>query len=154
MSNVQLPQVKVLNAKLGYVKLPDGTLLVLRVAVVDVRVAHMESPFGVEFEVSFTTGVAAYPSEKALEEFRDKRILAPGEKPPSSWCQLEITSRDPAVEEVEYTDSKLGRYSIRVEIEPIMVSVNTEVRNVRGEPYYVVRWIPKITWKKVGELKN
>ena len=148
---MKVPQIRVLNAELGYAKLSDDTILILRVATVDIRVIRTESPFGVEFEVSFTTGISAYPSEKALKEFRDKRILAPGEKPPSNWYQLEIIKKRSASEEVEYVDSKLGKYIIRVEIEPIMVSVYAEVRNIRGEPYYVVRWAPKVTWRKIEE---
>lgn len=144
-------KIRVVRVELGFSRLEDGTLITHRVAVADVRVAQLESPFGVEFEVSFTTGISAHPPREVLEAFKDKRVLAPGEKPPDSWRQLEIKEKKPAVEEVEFEDSKLGKYLITVEIEPVMASVNTEVRTVRGEPLYVVRWAPKVMWRKVEE---
>jgi len=149
MCGLNIPRVRVVNVELGYSRLADGTFIVHRVAVVDVRVVHAESLFGVEFDVGFTTGISAYPSERVLEEFRDKHILVPGEKPPQSWRQLEIVDKKSAFEEVEFMDDKLGKYIIRVEIEPVMASINTEVRNIRGEPLYVVRWSPKVMWRKV-----
>mgnify|MGYP000477532899 CR=1 FL=1 len=143
------PRIKVVNSSLGHLLLGDGTLIVVRVAVVDVRVTQRQSPFGAEFGVDLTTGVSSRSPHEVLEKFRDKRILAPGERPPDSWQQLRIDEKEPAVEEVEFEDSELGKYRIRVELEPIMVSVNTDVRTARGEPLYVVRWVPKVSWKKV-----
>jgi len=149
MCGLSTPKLRVVSVELGYSRLADDTLIVHRVAVVDVRVLQVGSPFGAEFDVGFTTGISVYPSEEVLEKFRDKRILAPGEKPPQSWQQLEIVDKKPAFEEVEFIDDRLGKYIIRVEIEPVMASINTEVRNIRGEPIYVVRWAPKITWRSV-----
>jgi len=149
MPQHHVPRIKVTHVKLGYSRLADDSLIIHRVAVVDIRVIRAESPFGAEFEVGFTTGISVHPSKKALEEFKDKRILAPGENPPPSWRQLDIVDRKPAVEEVEFVDERLGRYAIRVEVEPVMASVNTEVRNIRGEPLYVVRWAPKVSWKEI-----
>lgn len=143
-------RIRVRNVELGHGRLVDGTVIVLRVAIVDVRPIRIGSPFGVEFEVSFTTGISAHSPREVLEGFKDKPVLMPGEKPPESWRQLEIVDKKSAVEEVEFNDEKLGRYTIRVEIEPLMAAVNTERKNIRGEPIYVVRWAPKISWKKIN----
>ncbi|MHA1593422.1 MAG: hypothetical protein ACTSXX_01640 [Candidatus Baldrarchaeia archaeon] len=146
-----IPRIRVVDMGFGTCELSDGTLVKYRVAVVDVRVLRKESPFGVEFEANLATGISVYPSKKVLEEYRDKRILTPGESPPSSWKQVRIVKREPAFEEVEFESKDVGRYRIRVEVEPVMASVNTEVRTVHGEPYYVIRWIPKMSWEKVVE---
>lgn len=154
MQQATTPRIEVTKVVLGFSRLEDGTLIIHRVAIVDVRTARTESPFGAEFEINFTTGISAYPSKKVLEEFKDKRVLAPGEKPPDSWRQLEIKEKKPAVEEVEFEDSELGKYLIAVEVEPVMASVNTEVRTIRGEPLYVVRWAPKVSWRRVEGVKS
>ena len=144
-----ISKFKVDKVDLGFSKLEDNTLIVHRVAVVGIHVVEESSPFGVEFEISFTTGISVYPSPQILETFKNKRILKPGERPPDSWRRMEIKKKKSAVEEVIFEDSKLGKYRITVEIEPVMVSVNTEVKTIRGEPYYVVRWAPKVSWRKI-----
>jgi len=143
-------RIRIRNVELGHGKLADGTVIVLRVAIVDVRPIRVGSPFGVEFEVSFTTGISAYPSQKVLEDFKDKQVLMPRENLPDSWQQLGIVDKKSAVEEVEFNDEKLGKYIIRVEIEPLMAAVNTEKKSIKGEPIYAVRWAPKISWRKIN----
>lgn len=143
-------RIRIRNVELGHGKLADGTVIVLRVAIVDVRPIRVGSPFGVEFEVSFTTGISAYPSQKVLEDFKDKQVLMLGENLPDSWQQLGIVDKKSAVEEVEFNDEKLGKYIIRVEIEPLMGAVNTEKKSIKGEPIYAVRWAPKISWRKIN----
>lgn len=143
--------IRVLKSEPGYCKLENDSLLVLRVAVIDVRATQTGSPFGVEFEIDFTSGVSSRSPPEVLEKFKDKRVLLRGETPPSNWQRIGIVEKKPTVEEVEYEDEEVGRYIIRVELEPMMVSINTEVKTVRGEPYYVVRWAPKVSWRKVEE---
>jgi len=57
--------------------------------------------------------------------------------------------KEPAIEEIEYVDKTTGKYLIKVEIEPLMTSLNTSVRTPKGEPLYVVRWSPKVNWRKI-----
>ncbi|WP_338251850.1 hypothetical protein [Pyrodictium abyssi] len=64
---------------------------------------------------------------------------------------MDIVEKAPAYEEVVYSDERIGRYLIRVEIEPIMVSKNTLFKTIQGLPLYVVRWVPKITWGEIRE---
>lgn len=134
---------------LGYVRLSDDSVVILRVAIIDVRIRGEASPFGVDFDVSFTGGVSVYPSEKALREVMDKPVLEPGKSVGEGWVRVEIRDKSSAYEEAVYSDAKVGAYVIRVEIEPIMVSKNTMFRTVRSEPLYVVRWVPKVTWNRL-----
>ena len=77
-------RIRIRNVELGLGRVADGTVIVLRVAIVDMRPIRVGSPFGVEFEVSFTTGISAYPSQKVLEDFKDKQVLMLGENLPDS----------------------------------------------------------------------
>ena len=147
---VEEPGLSVRSSRLGYLRLEDGTLIVQRVAIVDARPVKLDSPFGVDFDLVVLSGISPRPSEKVLRELEDKRMLKPGEQPPNEWKPVPILDRKPAVEEAEYVDEKVGRYVIKVEIEPLMVSLNTGVKTFKGEPLYVVRWAPKISWTKVG----
>ena len=143
-----MEKLKINNSKLGYAKLSDDSIVILRVAVVDVRPHDGFSPFGVDFEVNATTGVSAYPSKEAMKKVKDKPIIEPGTPLREGWERLDIVEKKSAYEEVEFTDETLGTYLIRVEVEPIMVSVNTTVRTVKNEPVYTVKWVPKVTWKR------
>ena len=42
------------DSRLGYVKVSDGSVIILRAAIVDVRVREEASPFGAEFDVNAT----------------------------------------------------------------------------------------------------
>jgi len=139
------------DSRLGYVKVSDDSVIILRVAVVDVRVREEASPFGVEFDVNATGGISVYPSKKALDEVKDEPVVEPGKIPSEGWVRVDIVEREPAYEEVIYNDDRAGRYLIRVEIEPIMVSKNTRFKTLQGLPLYFVRWVPKITWSEIQE---
>ena len=151
MSTSIIDRLKFKDSRLGYVKVNDGSIIVLRVAIVDVRLREEASPFGAEFDVNATGGIAVYPSESALNEVKDKPVLEPGKTVSEGWIRVDIAERAPAYEEVIYSDERIGRYLIRVEIEPIMVSKNTLFKTLQGLPLYVVRWVPKITWSEIRE---
>ncbi len=144
-------KLKFKDSKLGYVKVSDGSVIILRVAIVDVRVREEASPFGVEFDVNATGGVSVYPSEDALKEASSKPVIKPGKIVKEGWIQVDIIEKTSAYEEVIYHDERVGRYLVRVEIEPIMVSKNTLYKTMQGIPWYVVRWVPKITWSRVED---
>ena len=146
-----LAKLRFKDSKLGYVKVSDGSLIVLRVAVVDVRVREEASPLVVEFDVNVTTGISVYPSEGALDEVRDRPVVEPGKTPNEGWVRVDIVEREPAYEEVVYSDGRVGRYLVRVEVEPLMVSKNAQFKTVQGSPLYFVRWVPKVSW---GELRE
>jgi len=144
-----IEKLKIKNSKLGYAKLSDNSVIILRVAVVDVRPREETSPFGVDFEVNATTGVSAYPSKEAMKKVKDKPIIEPGRTLSEGWERLDIVEKKSAYEEVEFTGETLGAYLIRVEVEPIMASMNITVRTVKNEPVYTVKWVPKVAWKKI-----
>ncbi len=146
-----IDKLKFKDSRLGYVKVNDGSAIILRVAIVDVRVRQEASPFGAEFDVNATGGISVYPSEDVLSEVKDKPVLEPGKTASEGWMRVNIVERAPAYEEVIYNDDRVGKYLIRIEIEPVMVSKNTQFKTSRGLPLYVVRWVPKITWSEVQE---
>lgn len=142
---------KVLNVKWGTMKLEDNTVITFRVAVVDAVPSQEVSPFGVEFGVNIATGISVYPSRESMREVGGKPVSPPGTLPQEGWVHVKILEKDSALEEVEYEDEKLGRYRIKVEVEPAMVSKNTQVKTLSGEPLYIVRWAPKILWEEITE---
>ncbi len=143
---------KVLNVEWGTIKLEDNTRIVFRAAIVDAIPSQEISPFGVEFGVNVATGISVYPSPESIKEVEGKEVSPPGVTPPKEgWVRVKILEKESAIEEVEYIDPILGRYRIRVEFEPAMVSKNTKVRTLNGEPLYMVRWAPKITWEELTE---
>lgn len=144
-------KLKFKDSKLGYVKVGDGSVIILRVAIIDVKVREEASPFGVEFDVNATGGVSVYPSEDALKETSDKPVVEPSKIVKEGWIQVDIIEKTSAYEEVIYHDERVGRYLVRVEIEPIMVSKNTLYKTMQGTPWYVVKWVPKITWSRVED---
>ncbi|MFA4720619.1 hypothetical protein [Pyrococcus kukulkanii] len=141
----------VLKVEWGFMKLEDGTVIIFRVAVVNALPSHDVSPFGVEFGVNVATGISVLPSPESMKEVEGKPVAPPGAMIKEGWVQVKILEKTSAIEVVEYEDPELGKYRIRVEFEPAMVSKNTQVRTPTGEPLYVVRWAPKITWEKVEE---
>jgi len=150
MMSTLLNNLSFRNSARGYVKVSDGSIIILRAAIVDVIPLQVSSPFGVEFNVDFIVGISSRPSERALNEVKDKPILEPGKQVNEGWIELEIDDKVSAYEEVIYKDEKIGEYLIRLEIEPIMASKNTQFRIQKG-PLYALRYTPKISWNKTGE---
>jgi len=135
------------NFKLGYVRLSDGTNIILRVAVIDIKPLQTSSPFGVEFNVITVSGISVYPSESVLNEVKDRTIIEPNKTPSDGWTLVNVTEKQPAYEEVEYLFNE--KYIIRAEVEPLMVVKNTKYKSMQEQPIYIVRYAKKISWKKV-----
>ncbi|WP_457751705.1 hypothetical protein [Thermococcus sp.] len=141
---------ELITAKWGEMELSDGTIVRFRVALVDAIPSEETTPFGTEFEVNIATGISVTPSPESIEEVKDKQIIPSGSSVEDGWKQVKIIKSDSAYEEVRYSNDKLGEYKIRVEIEPAMVSKNTKFKTAKGEPLYVVKWIPKLMWEKLS----
>jgi len=138
---------KVKDYRRGYVKLSDDSIVIMRVAIVDVKPLQGPSVYEVQFEVISAGGISILPSEKAINEVKDKPMVEPGKAPTDGWTLVNITEKQLAYEEVEYVlDEK--KYIVRAEMEPLMVSKNTNYRTVKGEPIYNVGSITKISWRK------
>ncbi|MEM1626935.1 MAG: hypothetical protein QXV69_06625 [Sulfolobaceae archaeon] len=133
------------DSKRGYVKVEDGSVIVLRAAIIDV-IPRETPPFGTEFDVNFTVGISVRPSENVVREVSDKPLISPGTMPNEGWNLVKITEKGLAYEEAIYVNEKSEKYILRVEIEPLMVSKNSSYKTLGGSPLYAVRWTPKVSW--------
>jgi len=145
---ISLNKFKLKDFSLGYVKLSDGTTIILRAAVVDVKPLQIPSPFEPEFNVIIAGGVSAYPSDSALNEVKDKPLIEPSKMPSDGWTLIDIVEKQSAYEEIEYFLNEKEKYTIRAEIEPILVAKNSNYRTIQNEPLYFVRWVNKVSWKR------
>jgi len=143
-----MSKLKITETKFGKIKLSDGTFIVSRVAIVDVRIAIENTPFGPEFDVKTVGGVSVYPSEDVLKEISNKDVILPGKPVTEGWEPVKVLEFEPPVEEAIYNSNSMGEYRIRVELEPIAVSKNVKYRTVLGEPLYAVKWFPRMQWEK------
>jgi len=141
------------DSKAGIIKLSDGTVLKLRVFIIDVREAGF-SPFaGIEFAVKTTGGISAHSVPEELKKAVINKPLAPSELPKDGWEIIDIIEQEPAVVEEEVNTSK-GRYKIKVVAEAVMASRNMKYRNRFNEPIYWVSWVLKISWKPIEITKE
>ena len=132
----------------GFIRLSDGTVLKLRILIVDVKETGF-SPFGgVDFDVKTVGGVSTHSVPEELKRAVVDKPLAPPEPPVDGWEIVDIVGQEPAVAE-EVVDSSRGRYRVRVVAEAVMASRNTRYRSRSGEPIYWVSWVLKVSWKPV-----
>ncbi|BAB65751.1 hypothetical protein [Sulfurisphaera tokodaii] len=101
------------ESKRGYVKVDDGSTIILRVAIVD-AITQGSSPFGTEFSINFTVGISVHPSENAIKEVSDKPLMLTDIMPNEGWNLVRITEKDSAYEEATYVDEKIGKYTLKV----------------------------------------
>jgi len=69
--------LKFKDIKLGYVKLSDGSVIILHVVVVDVRVCEEAPSFGAGFDIIAAGDIADYSPEDAIKEMMDKPTIEP-----------------------------------------------------------------------------
>jgi len=145
MSQLLLDRLKVKDYKRGYVKLSDDSIAILRVSIVDVK--PLQTPL--QFDVITVGGISVIPSEDARNEVKDKPLAEPGKLPTGGWSLLDIVEKQSAYEEVEYITDTKEKYLIRAEMEPLIASKNSNYRNQKGEPIYIINAVTKTSWKKV-----
>ena len=145
MSQLLLDRLKVKDYKRGYVKLSDDSIAILRVSIVDVK--PLQTPL--QFDVITVGGISVIPSEDARNEVKDKPLAEPGKLPTGGWSLLDIVEKQSAYEEVEYITDTKEKYLIMAEMEPLMASKNSNYRNQKGEPIYIINAVTKTSWKKV-----
>jgi len=132
----------------GFIKLSDGTILKLRILIVDVKEAGF-SPFGgINFDVKTVGGVSTHNVPEELKKVVANKPLAPPELPKDGWEIIDIVEQKPAVAEEVINTSK-GRYRVRVVAEAVMVSRNMKYKSKHSEPIYWVSWVLKISWKPI-----
>lgn len=130
----------ILKTSFGYLKVSDGSTLLLRVAITNIRKTS-EDP--VMFSVEFFVRTSIYQtSSKVLEEIKNYEEVKPGEQIKEGWVLLDILEKKNPIEVATYED-----YTINVEIEPLMVYRNIKYKN-NNIPIYMVNFVPKISWSK------
>ena len=147
--------MKICGSKEGTIKLADGAVLKLRIAVVHAREVGF-SPFaGVNIDVKAIGGIATLKvPEELKEKVKDKPLMPPApELPKDGWEIVDIEEQEPAVEEVVIDTSK-GKFLVRVIAETTMAARNLNYKTTLGEPIYWVSWVWKISWKPIREGKT
>jgi hypothetical protein len=142
------------SSELGFITVSDGTILKLKVSIVDIReIKEAFSPFGgVIFDVKAVGGVSTHNVPEELKKAVADKPLAPPEPPQDGWEILEIKEQKPAVIE-EVVDSSKGRFVVRVVSETVMVARNMRYKTPHNEPVYWVSWTYKVSWKPVKSEK-
>lgn len=139
----------VVSSRPGIIRLGDGAVLVLRIAVAGVRNIGF-SPFGgVNFAVKTVGGVASlFVPDELKERVRDKPFAPLSKLASEGWEIVDIAEQEPAEEEVRV---RVGDryYTVSVAAEAVMVSRNMNYRTEFNEPLYSVQWSVKVRWKPV-----
>jgi len=130
----------------GRIRLSDGTVLRLKILIVDVKEAGF-SPFGgVNFDVKVTGGVATESVPEDVKKLVADKPLVPAELPRDGWEILDIVEQQPA-EAYDIVSSSKGEFLVKVVVEAVMASRNTMYRSTLNEPVYSVLWVSKISWR-------
>lgn len=132
----------------GYIKLSDGTVLKLRILIVDVKEVGFSPLGGINLDVKTVGGVSTQNVPEELKRKVAGKQLAPPEPPREGWEMIDIVEQEPAIVE-EIVDTSKGRYRVRVEAEAVMASRNMNYKTRHGEPPYWISWVLKISWKPV-----
>jgi len=130
----------------GYVKLDDGTELVVRVVIG--MIDELErTPVGLSLGVGHQVIISASSPPSLKEKVKDKPYPAQREhlKRLDIWYEVKILKVKKALEEVIYTGSDGRKYKVLIEIEPTIVSRTLEYKDGRGNPIYHVRWGTRTT---------
>jgi len=144
-----MPDFNILDWKRGRAKLADGTIIIFRVAIVDIKELPREPPFNPDFLIQIARGISAYPTEAVMNEAKDKPVFAKEDHlPEDGWSLIDIADKELAYEEIEYISKDKQRYIIRVEDEPILASKNAKYKTLAEEPLYMVRFVLKKSWRK------
>lgn len=134
----------------GFIKLSDGTVLKLKILIVDIKEEGF-SPFGgINFDVKTVGGVSTHSVPEELKKAVADKPLAPPEPPMDGWELIDIVEQEPAVAE-EVVDTSKGKYRVRVVAEAVMASRNMKYKSRHSEPVYWVSWVLKISWKPIVE---
>ena len=142
------PLFEVIRNEPGYVKLSDGTILIIRVVITDIREIRRE-PTGLIFNVGHSVSVAAFSPESLKEIVKDKPkpVGLDYLKKLDVWEFIDIVECKNSIDECLYYGSDGLTYRISIEIEPTIASRTLEFRDEFMNPVYFVRWSPKIITK-------
>lgn len=134
------------STKTGFIKLSDGSMLKLKIFIVDIREAGF-SPFGgIQLDVKTVGGVSTHSVPDELKKSMADKPLMPPEPPIDGWELIDVEEQEPAIAE-EIVDTSKGKFLVRVVAEAVMVSRNMRYRTIYNEPVYWVSWVVKTSWK-------
>jgi hypothetical protein len=118
----------------GTIKLSDGTILKLKILIVDVREAGF-SPFGgVNFDVKVAGGISTEFVSDDVKKLVIDKPLAPLEPPKEGWEVVDIVEQQPA-EAQEVVQSSKGEFVVKVVAEGVMVARNTSYKTLLMNRY-------------------
>jgi hypothetical protein len=134
----------------GIIKLSDGSVLQLKVFIIDVKEAGFSPLGGVYFDVRVAGGVTTESVPEGLKELvKDKPVFIPWpELPREGWELVDIVEQKPA-EALTTVKSNKGLFEVKVVAEATMVAKNTLYRSLANEPLYWVYWIYKTSWRPI-----
>jgi hypothetical protein len=118
----------------GTIKLSDGTILKLKILIVDVREAGF-SPFGgVNFDVKVAGGISTEFVSDDVKKLVIDKPLAPLEPPKEGWEVVDVVEQQPA-EAQEVVQSSKGEFVVKVVAEGVMVARNTSYKTLLMNRY-------------------
>lgn len=128
-------------------KLSDGSIIKLKVTIVDTREAGF-SPFGgINIIVKAIGGIAVKEvPEDIRKQMADKPFPPSPEPPHDGWEIMDIVDYTPAIAE-ELVETSKGSFLVTVKAEPVMASRNASYKTEFDEPIYWLNWVYKISWK-------
>lgn len=135
---------------LGFIKLADGTVIKLKIAIIDIKEVGF-SPFGgINLDVKAMGGVSTHSVPETLKKAMANKPLIPPELPKDGWEVIDIVEQEPAVIE-DTVDTSKGKFRVKVVAEAVMVARNMKYRSKLNEPVYWVTWVWKTSWKPVKD---
>jgi len=141
-----MPDFEIISSKTGFVKLSDGTVIHIRVVIIDIVEGEMK-PVGPDLQVGLQISFLVKSPLELREKMKDKSL------PPSDgsylkdlkmWNFIEIVKKDSAVEECLYEASNRVKYKVSVEVDVTIVARTLEYRDANNNPIYHFRWSPCI----------
>lgn len=134
----------------GFIELTDGTILKLKITIVDIKEVGF-SPFGgVNLDIKAIGGIATHYVPESLRKSMVTKPLISSELPKDGWEIIDIRKQNPAVIE-EVVNTSKGKFKVKVEAEVTMVARNMKYRTRFNEPVYWASWVWKISWKPIRE---
>jgi len=142
-------RIKIDRSKIGYTKLADDTIILIRVAIFDIKEGELK-PTGPDFRIGYNVSISAEATQSLKNKVKEKPFPPPDGshiKNLEIWEIIDIIEHDIAREEGIYKAKDNRIYRIIVEIEPTIVARTLEYKDPLGNPIYYVRWSPKIVVK-------
>jgi len=137
----------VVRSEPGYVKLSDGSTIISRVMITNIREQAFK-PTGPDFLVSYRVSFSVDAPDSLRDVVKTKPLPPPDASHISKldiWEIVNITESKKSLEECLCKASDNREYIISAEIEATIIARTLEYKDEFGNPIYFVRWSPKVT---------